>query len=364
MRMTNIRLTPPSRRWVEHARALVAVIGLLLSGGAVLRPVPAQAQTVATLEVMDWNIHHGLDTSGANNLERVVTWIVNVNPHVVSLNEVEKDNGYNDDADEPAVLESALESRTGVPWYACFAQREGAATGQGNLILSRLPIQSCDPQVLSAARSVARATLSVGNVVVTVFSTHLDDASASTRAVQIAELTSLGGDCAGRAHPHGRLQRQPQRRGVGAAANRVGRCLGGGSGWRYRSLVPGKHGGQYQERPDRLHLAVEKRSEADAAVCAGVRHRNNLRPSASLGHLRRRRCLACAAGASQRSRRRPVAEDRAATAFPRPDPVLIQSSGEYGLSTAGGGCRQRVALNSLRHWQFPRIRAGTSLAFS
>jgi endonuclease/exonuclease/phosphatase family metal-dependent hydrolase len=38
---------------------------------------------------------------------------------------------------------------------------------------------------------VARATLSVGTVVVTVFSTHLDDGSASTRAVQIAELTTL-----------------------------------------------------------------------------------------------------------------------------------------------------------------------------
>jgi endonuclease/exonuclease/phosphatase family metal-dependent hydrolase len=153
--------------------------------------VPVQAQSGTALKVMDWNIHHGVDTSGGNNLERVVTWIVNVNPHVVSLNEVEKKNGYNDNADEPAVLESALESRTGVPWYGCFAQREGAATGQGNLILSRLPIQSCDPQVLSAARSVARATLSVGNVVVTVFSTHLDDASVSTRAVQIAELTAL-----------------------------------------------------------------------------------------------------------------------------------------------------------------------------
>jgi endonuclease/exonuclease/phosphatase family metal-dependent hydrolase len=173
---------------VEHPCALVAAIGLLLS---VPGAAPAQAQSAATLEVMDWNIHHGLDTSGANNLERVVTWIVNVNPQVVSLNEVEKESGYNDNADEPAVLESALESRTGVPWYGCFAQRDGAATGQGNLILSRIPIQSCDPQVLSATRSVARATLSVGNVIVTVFSTHLDDASASTRAVQIAELTAL-----------------------------------------------------------------------------------------------------------------------------------------------------------------------------
>ncbi len=189
MRMTNIRLTPHSRRWEEHACALVVTTALLLSG-AVARAVPVQAQTVATLEVMDWNIHHGIDTSGADNLERVVTWIVDVNPHVVSLNEVEKETGYNDDADEPAVLETALESRTGVPWYGCFAQRTGAATGQGNLILSRIRIESCDTLLLSATRSVARATLSVNNVIVTVFSTHLDDGSASTRTLQIAELTT------------------------------------------------------------------------------------------------------------------------------------------------------------------------------
>jgi endonuclease/exonuclease/phosphatase family metal-dependent hydrolase len=179
---------PHSRKW-EHAGALVAVTSILLAG-AVGPTVPIQAQTVATLEVMDWNIHHGVDTSGANNLERVVTWIVNVNPHVVSLNEVEKESGYNDDADEPAVLEAALESRTGVPWYGCFAQRTGAATGQGNLILSRIPLHSCDRLLLSATRSVARATLSLNNVEVTVFSTHLDDGSAATRTQQIAQLTT------------------------------------------------------------------------------------------------------------------------------------------------------------------------------
>ena len=149
-----------------------------------------QAQTSATLKVMDWNIHHGVDTGGANNLDRVVTWIVNVNPHVVSLNEVEKQSGYNNNADEPALLESALESRTGSPWYGCFAQRTGAAAGQGNLVLSRIRIDSCNSQLLSAERSVARATLSVNNVIVSVFSTHLDDASASTRTTQVAELTA------------------------------------------------------------------------------------------------------------------------------------------------------------------------------
>jgi endonuclease/exonuclease/phosphatase family metal-dependent hydrolase len=187
--MTNIRLAPPSRRVAEYVCALVAATCLLLSG-AFVRAVPLQAQTAATLKVMDWNIHHGVDTSGVNNLERVATWIVDVNPQVVSLNEVEKQNGYNNNADEPALLESALESRTGSPWYGCFAQRTGAATGQGNLVLSRIRIESCDRQLLSAQRSVARATLSVNNVIVTVFSTHLDDASASTRAMQVAELTT------------------------------------------------------------------------------------------------------------------------------------------------------------------------------
>jgi endonuclease/exonuclease/phosphatase family metal-dependent hydrolase len=187
--MTDIRLTPSSRKLVERVCALVATTCLLLSGTFV-RAVSVQAQNAATLKVMDWNIHHGVDTNGANNLERVVTWIVNVNPHVVSLNEVEKQNGYNNNADEPAVLESELESRTGSPWYGCFAQRKGAATGQGNLVLSRIRIESCDRQVLSAERSVARATLSVNNVIVTVFSTHLDDASASTRAIQVAQLST------------------------------------------------------------------------------------------------------------------------------------------------------------------------------
>lgn len=185
--MTNIGPTPPSRTRVRDISALVAATCLLLSG-AFLRPVPVQGQTA--LKVMDWNIHHGLDTGGANNLDRVVTWIVTVNPQIVSLNEVEKENGYNNNADEPAVLVSALESRTGSPWYQCFAQRNGATRGQGNLILSRIRIESCQSHLLSAMRSVARATVLVNNVMVAVFSTHLDDASASTRATQVAEITT------------------------------------------------------------------------------------------------------------------------------------------------------------------------------
>ncbi|MGE5815431.1 MAG: endonuclease/exonuclease/phosphatase family protein, partial [Acidobacteriota bacterium] len=134
------------------------------------------------------NIHHGTDTGGANNLDRVATWIAQVSAHIVSLNEVEKQNGYNGNADEPAVLESLLEAKTGVAWYGCFAQRTGASAGQGNLVLSRLPIESCETHLLSASRSIALARVRFSGVTVHVFSTHLDDASASTRTTQISEL--------------------------------------------------------------------------------------------------------------------------------------------------------------------------------
>jgi endonuclease/exonuclease/phosphatase family metal-dependent hydrolase len=149
-----------------------------------------QAQAAATLKVMDWNIHHGVDTSNVNNLDRVATWIKNINAHVVSLNEVEKQNGYNDNADEPAVLESLLESKTGVPWYGCFAQIYGAAAGQGNLVLSRIRIEACERRLLTADRSVARARLTLNGITISVHSTHLDDDSASTRMTQVSQLTS------------------------------------------------------------------------------------------------------------------------------------------------------------------------------
>jgi endonuclease/exonuclease/phosphatase family metal-dependent hydrolase len=161
--------------------ASLTIVAVLAAGGS------ASAQT-ASLKVMDWNIHHGTDTGGANNLDRVATWIAQIKPQVVSLNEVEKQNGYNGNADEPAVLESLLESKTGVAWYACFAQRSGNATGQGNLLLSRFPIASCEKYLLTASRSVALAKIQFNGMTVNLFSTHLDDASASTRTTQISEL--------------------------------------------------------------------------------------------------------------------------------------------------------------------------------
>ena len=152
-------------------------------------PPPSTSGT--TLKVMDWNIHHGVDTSGNNNLDRVASWIAKVNPHVVSLNEVELKHGYNSNADEPAVLKSLLQSKTGVTWYSCFAQRTGQSTGQGNLLLSRIYISGCDDHLLSYERSVARAKITINGRGINLFSTHLDDSSSSRRTTQISQLKNF-----------------------------------------------------------------------------------------------------------------------------------------------------------------------------
>jgi endonuclease/exonuclease/phosphatase family metal-dependent hydrolase len=153
--------------------------------------VPVTAPPATTIKVMDWNIHHGVDTYGANNLDRVASQIANIRPHVVSLNEVELKNGYDGNADEPAVLKSLLQSKTGQTWYSCFAQRTGSATGQGNLLLSPVYISSCHKYYLSGDRSVANATITVNGRLVSVFSTHLDASSASMRTIQISQLKTI-----------------------------------------------------------------------------------------------------------------------------------------------------------------------------
>ncbi len=141
------------------------------------------------IKVMDWNIHHGVGTDGVYNLDRIASWIAKINPTVVSLNEVERYTSWGNE-DQPARFASLLRSKTGVTWYYKFAQRYDASTshGQGNLVLSRLPIASTASYALSGDRAVALIRVWLGNRLVTVASTHLDDASSSLRDTQMGEV--------------------------------------------------------------------------------------------------------------------------------------------------------------------------------
>ena len=150
---------------------------------------PGPNPTKTTLEVLHWNIHHGVGTDGDYDIDRVAGWIVKTGANVVSLNEVERYTGWGNE-DQPASLASRLEAKTGETWHYNFAQRDGKSKGQGNLLLTTFAIESEDDYELSHSRSVARVAIIVNGIRVNLFSTHLDAGSSSRRISQIRELTS------------------------------------------------------------------------------------------------------------------------------------------------------------------------------
>jgi endonuclease/exonuclease/phosphatase family metal-dependent hydrolase len=163
---------------------LARVAALILVAASLAAP-SAHAQTA--LKVLDWNTHHGVGSDGVYNLQRFIPFIANSGANVVSLNEVEKFTGWGNE-DQPARYAALLKTATGKTWYYTFAERDGAANGQGNLILSTFPIEAAGADTLSYSRSVARAQIVVNGIRVNVFSTHLDADSSARRTQQMTEL--------------------------------------------------------------------------------------------------------------------------------------------------------------------------------
>ncbi|MDQ3347697.1 MAG: DNRLRE domain-containing protein [Acidobacteriota bacterium] len=183
------------------------VITLGASGGAVAqppapKPAPARpaprdedgdrdnddGRSSSTLKVLDWNIHHGVNTRGAYSVERQAAYIARINPDVVSLNEVERYTGWGNE-DQPARFAALLKAKTGRTWYYQFAQRDGGSKGQGNLLLSVYRFEDTADHVLSYSRSVAQAVIMVKGRRISLFSTHLDDGSGGRRSAQMGQLT-------------------------------------------------------------------------------------------------------------------------------------------------------------------------------
>ncbi|HEX5473875.1 MAG TPA: DNRLRE domain-containing protein [Vicinamibacterales bacterium] len=141
-----------------------------------------------TLKVMQWNTHHGgYGTDGVYSPDRLASWIVKINPDIVSLNEIEYYTGYGDE-DQPARYASLLKSKTGKTWYYKFVTASGATKGNGNLILSRYPFQDTGTEQLSYSRAVVQVSIVVNGRTISFFSTHLDANSSSYRLTEVGEL--------------------------------------------------------------------------------------------------------------------------------------------------------------------------------
>jgi endonuclease/exonuclease/phosphatase family metal-dependent hydrolase len=152
---------------------------------------PTTSSSGSTLRVLHWNTHHGgVGSDGVWDPDRLVTWIAKFNPDVISLNEMERNDSWSHNTDEPVTIAALLKQKTGKTWYWKFETLSGAANGIGNMILSRFPIDASSPRLLSGGRSALDVAFTYNGRTINFTSTHLNPDSSSYRLTEIGELTS------------------------------------------------------------------------------------------------------------------------------------------------------------------------------
>ena len=154
-------------------------------------PPQQQPPPTGTLRVLQYNTHHGgWGTDGVYSPDRIVKWIVKANPDVVSLQEIEQNDSWSKGEDQKEIYQALLEKATGQTWYKVYQNRYGTTSGNGNLILSRIPFIATAGHLLPADRSAVDATIDVNGRMINFTSAHLDNASATNRLSEIKDLLS------------------------------------------------------------------------------------------------------------------------------------------------------------------------------
>ena len=161
-------------------------------GGSAPPPPHIDSGSGATLRILEYNVHHGgYGTDGKYDPNRVVNWIVKANPDIVSLVEMEKNDGWVS-TDGVALYQSLLEQKTGVKWYTWDIQDYGdwSAPGIRNAIISKIPFSATYRHEFSVGkdRSVGGVSISVNGRNINLMSTHFDPDSGSNRNQEAREL--------------------------------------------------------------------------------------------------------------------------------------------------------------------------------
>jgi endonuclease/exonuclease/phosphatase family metal-dependent hydrolase len=151
------------------------------------------------LRLVHWNIHSWRDASGVSNLTAIADLIGEIDPHVVSLVEVDESWGMANSLNE-------LASQVGYSWI--FAPsfefgNEAPAGGFGNALLTKLPILAVQHWQLlwpprlydgtepSEPRSAVFAKLGFSQSSVWVGTTHLPRRDAQARTNALDRLMTL-----------------------------------------------------------------------------------------------------------------------------------------------------------------------------
>jgi endonuclease/exonuclease/phosphatase family metal-dependent hydrolase len=170
---------------------------LVVNYGATIAPPPAPEPPppdpvpTTLLRVLQWNVQQGHGTDGKSNIDRVVDWVIRMKADVISFNEIMHYASYS--ADMVKLIADKLTARTGRTWTYKWVQKWGAASGEGEAVMSRFPFASTASDLLPYSRSVAEGLVIVNGRTINVFSTHLDANSSSCRMSQIRELKPWAG---------------------------------------------------------------------------------------------------------------------------------------------------------------------------
>jgi len=147
------------------------------------------------LRVLHWNIaKNGWGTDGKYDPKRVVSWVVRLNPDIISFNEMEKWNQYSLNEDGVALYQSMLEAATGAKWYTWDIQDYGSWTSKGlrSTVFSKFPFISTYRTAYAAGKLKAGggATIAFNGRNINFMTTHFDPYTASDRLSQAKELVS------------------------------------------------------------------------------------------------------------------------------------------------------------------------------
>lgn len=152
---------------------------------------PPAPGTGVMLRVLQYNTHHGgYGSDGVYSPDRIANWIVRANPDVVSLNEIEVGDSWSLGKDQSIIYQDLLQQKTGQTWHKIYFNRSGAATGIGEVILSKYPFIATATRTLSGNRSAVDVTISVNGRTINVTSVHLDNLYQSNRLKEVSELVS------------------------------------------------------------------------------------------------------------------------------------------------------------------------------
>ncbi|MCC6612210.1 MAG: endonuclease/exonuclease/phosphatase family protein [Anaerolineae bacterium] len=185
--LTSRKPPPDEHHPVSYAWALAPLIGLFIPAALFIQPGAEPSAAAASLRVMTYNIHQGVDIEGRVAMEAQAATIESEHPDIVLLQEVMRGAIASGNVDTVGWLAQRL----GMDYHYAAADRQF-----GNAILSRVPIIERGSGLLPrndemGQRTYVRIVVDVGGEPVTIISTHLDHQRRENRLPQVASLIDL-----------------------------------------------------------------------------------------------------------------------------------------------------------------------------